>query len=167
MSDASDELREKVDSLSEEQARTVLGWLQVLSKSARREPGEQSVGTLGDALGIVSLEREQGRCKMRLDVDPAWNNPNGVLHGGVVYTLIDYSMGGAVQPHLPEGQSCATIEVKVSYLAAVREGTLTVDTEVVRQGRNIAFLESKVRDESGKLIATASGSMFIFGQRPD
>jgi acyl-CoA thioesterase len=157
-----DDLRRKVDDLTEEQARTVLGWMQVLSKSERQQPGEQSVGALGDALGLVSVERAPGHSKMRLEIDPRWHNPNGVLHGGVVYTMIDYSMGGAVQPNLPEGQHCATIEVKVSYLAAVREGTVTVDTEVVRQGRNVAFLESKVRDESGKLIATGSGSMYIF-----
>jgi uncharacterized protein (TIGR00369 family) len=99
---------------------------------------------------------------MRLTVDPAFHNPNGVLHGGIVYTMIDYSMGGAVQPHLPEGDSCATIEVKVSYLASVREGTLTVETEVVKQGRNIAFLESKVTDDTGRIVATATGSMFVF-----
>jgi len=167
MSDALDDLRARIDGLTDEQARTVLGWMQVLSKSERQQPGEQSVGSLGDALGIVSAERGPGRCKMRLEIDPRWHNPNGVLHGGVVYTMIDYSMGGAVQPNLPEGQSCATIEVKVSYLAAVREGTLTVETDVVRQGRNVAFLESKVRDDGGRVIAMATGSMFIFGPRQD
>jgi uncharacterized protein (TIGR00369 family) len=164
---ARDELRQRIEGLSDEQAQTLLGWLGILDRSARQQPGDQSPGALADTLGIVGVDREPGRCRMRLAVDPAWHNPNGVLHGGVVYVLIDYSMGGAVQPFLPEGQSCTTIEVKVSYLAAVREGTLTVDTEVVRQGRNIAFLESKVRDESGKLIATGSGSMFIFGPRQD
>jgi uncharacterized protein (TIGR00369 family) len=99
---------------------------------------------------------------MRLTIDPAWHNPNGVLHGGVVYTLIDYSMGGAVQAGLPAGEYCTTIEVKVSYLASAREGTLTVNTDVVKQGRNIAFTESKVTDDKGRLVATASGSMFVF-----
>ena len=47
----------------------------------------------------------------------------------------------------------------------LREGTLTVETEVVKLGRNIAFTESKVRDDQDRLVATASGSMFII--RPD
>ena len=164
---ARDDLFTAVESLTEEQASTVLGWLAVMRR--RETPtfeGEQSVGPLGDVLGMTSVAREPGRCRMRLNVDPALHNPNGVLHGGIVYTMIDYSMGGAVQPHLPEGDSCATIEVKVSYLASVREGTLTVDTEVVKQGRNIAFLESKVTDHTGRLVATATGSMFVFRGAP-
>jgi acyl-CoA thioesterase len=162
VSDAHDELRASIDGLSEEQARTALNWLVVMRRDTRSLESEQSVGPLGDLLGMATVSREPGRCRMRLEVDPAWHNPNGVLHGGVIYTMIDNSMGGAVQPNLPQSQACATIEVKVSYLAAVREGTLTVDTEVIRQGRNIAFLESRVRDETGKLVATGSGSMYIF-----
>jgi uncharacterized protein (TIGR00369 family) len=126
-------------------------------------PGE-SVGPLGDMLGIVSEQRSPGRSRMRLTVDPAWSNPNGVLHGGVVYTLIDYSMGGAVKAGLPEGEYCATIQAQVQYIASVKEGTLWVDTTVVKQGRNVAFTESKVWDNNARLIATASGSMFIFRQ---
>jgi uncharacterized protein (TIGR00369 family) len=71
-------------------------------------------------------------------------------------------MGGAVQPSLPQGDSCTSIEVKVSYLAAVRGGTLIADTQVVKQGRNVAFLESKVTDDQGRIVATGTGSMFIF-----
>jgi uncharacterized protein (TIGR00369 family) len=55
--------------------------------------------------------------------------------------------------------------VTVSYLAAVRDGTLTVETQVLKQGRNVAFTESKVTDDQGRLVATGSGSMFIL--RPE
>jgi uncharacterized protein (TIGR00369 family) len=166
------ELKAAVESLSDERARTLLGWLRMM----RRDRGEpsgpfddaplpvrgDSVGPLGDMLGIVVEQRSPGRARMRLTVDPTWNNPNGVLHGGVVYTLIDYSMGGAVKEGLPEGDYCATVQAQVSYLTPVREGALWVDTTVVKQGRNIAFTESKVWDNSARLVATASGSMFIF-----
>jgi acyl-CoA thioesterase len=165
-----DELRAAIESLSEERARTLLGWLRmdrrqretvVEADGVAALAGEQTVGPLGDVLGIVGELREPGFSRMRLSVDPAFFNPNGVLHGGVIYTMIDYSMGGAVQVGLPEGEHCATIEVKVSYLSPVREGELVVETKVVKQGRNIAFTESKVWDSERKLIATGSGSLFI------
>jgi uncharacterized protein (TIGR00369 family) len=161
VSDAHDELRSVIEGLSEEQARTVLAWTVVLRRDQRREVGAQSVGPLGDVLGMRSVERGPGWSKMELTVDPAWANPNGVLHGGMVYTLIDYSMGGALQPNLPDGDFCTTIEMKVSYLLAVREGVLTAETKVLKEGRNIAFLEAKVTDDQGRLVATATGSMFI------
>jgi uncharacterized protein (TIGR00369 family) len=163
-----EELRVAVESLSEERARTLLGWLRVMRRqqdAAGPFPSPQqaqSLGPLGDMLGIVTERQGAGSSRLRLVVDPGWHNPNGVLHGGVIYTLIDYSMGGAVQPNLPEGEHCATIEVKVSYLTPVREGTLWAETQVVKQGRNIAFTESKVWDHNARLVATASGSMFVF-----
>ncbi len=171
--DPRDELRAAIDRLSEDRARTLLGWLRTdrrqreAGAAAPATAGEQTVGPLGDLLGIVSELRAPGRCRMRLSVDPAYFNPNGVLHGAVIYTMVDYSMGGAVQHGLPEGEHCATIEVKINYLTPVREGTLTVETELVKQGRSIAFTESKVRDDRGRLVATASGSMFVFRQSPD
>jgi len=165
--DPREELRAAIEGLADDRARTLLGWLRAVNRE-RRDPApapsspEGSVGPLGDVLGIVAELREPGYSRMRLTIDPAFFNPNGVLHGGVVYTLVDYGMGGAVQAGLPEGEHCATIEVKINYLAGVREGTLTAETSVVKQGRNIAFLESKVTDDQGRLVATASGSMFVF-----
>ena len=161
---AQEELLAAIDGLSEERARVVLGWLGVF----RREGGTQanseaeSVGTLGDLLGIVNESRQAGGARMHVTVDPALNNPNGVVHGGIIYTMVDSSMGRAVQYGLPKGEHCATIEIKISYLTSVREGTVTVETEVVKQGRNIAFLTSKVTDDQDRLVATASGTMFIF-----
>jgi uncharacterized protein (TIGR00369 family) len=122
----------------------------------------ESVGPLGDALGITVAVREPGHSRMVLQVDPGWHNPNGVVHGGLIYTLIDYSMGGAVSAGLAPEEYCTSIEVKVSYLSSVREGTLTAETHVFKEGRTIAFVESKVHDQSGRLVATGSGSMFIF-----
>lgn len=168
------QLHQAVENISDERAQTLLGWLRMMRRGERpaapagpfddqplNVPGE-SIGPLGDMLGIVAEQRSAGRSRLRLTVDPTWHNPNGVLHGGVVYTLIDSSMAGAVKPGLAEGERCATIQAQVQYLAAVREGTLWADTTVVKQGRNIAFTESKVWDNNARLIATASGSMFIF-----
>ena len=160
--DPRDELKASIDGLTDEQVHTLAGWASTFNRERRASStDERSVGALGDLLGIVSEAREPGRARMRLDVDTALNNPNAVLHGGVVYTLVDYCMGSAVQPDLPEGQYCFTIEAKINYLAPVRGGTLTANTEVIKLGRNIAFTESKVVNENGKLVATASGSLFI------
>ncbi len=163
--DPRDELRAVIDGLEAAQAQTLLGWARMLNRKRPTLDEEHTVGALADMLGIVNETQEPGRVRMRLQVDPAWHNPHGVLHGGVIYTMIDYSMGGAVMRSLPEGQLCTTIEIKVSYLASVQKGTLVVETNVVKQGRNIAFTESKVTDDQGQLVAIAGGSMFIL--RPD
>ncbi len=161
---AREELLAAIDGLSEERARVVLGWLDVFRRGgATRAKGEgEGVGTLDDLLGIVTESIQADGARMHFIVDPVLHNPNGVVHGGIIYTMVDSSMGRTVSCGLPAGEHCATIEIKISYLASVREGTVTVETEIVKQGRTIAFLASKVTDDQDRLVATASGSMFIF-----
>jgi acyl-CoA thioesterase len=112
-------------------------------------------------LNISNLGAGEGRFTYRLDVTPELLNPHGVLHGAAVYTMVDYSMGGATMAVLPDGEICATIEIKINYLASVRGGALTCATEIVKQGRKVVFLESRVTDGGGKLVATASGSFAV------
>jgi acyl-CoA thioesterase len=151
-----------VETLDDRQTDLMLGWARMLKRGPRisRDEGD-SIGPLGDVLGIVSEWRQDGRSRMRADADVGFFNPNGVLHGGVIYTMVDTGMGGAVTSLLKDGEYCLTIELKISYLAQVREGSVHADTEVIKLGRNVAFTESKVRDAHEKLVATASGSMFI------
>ena len=112
-------------------------------------------------LHITNEGASDGHARYRLDVAPELVNPHGVLHGGAVYVMVDYSMGGATMSVLPAGDLCATIEIKISYLASVRGGTLTADTKIIKQGRRVVFLESNVTDDAGKLVATASGSFAV------
>ncbi len=161
MAGPKDELRAAIDGLSDEQVQTMLGWAGVLRRDDPGNAGGQSLGALGDVLGMIIESREAGRSRMRLTVDPAWYNPHGVLHGGVIYIMVDSAMGTAVSSGLRDGELCTTIDVSISYLASVREGTLVAEANVVKLGRNIAFIEAKVTDDKGKLVATATGSMFI------
>jgi uncharacterized protein (TIGR00369 family) len=112
-------------------------------------------------LHIRRISSADGRAIFELAVGPDVLNPNGVLAGPAVYAMVDYSMGAATVSALEPGNYCATIEIKMSYLSSVRAGVVRAETEVIRKGRQIVFLESKVRDEAGKLIATASGSFMV------
>jgi acyl-CoA thioesterase len=88
-------------------------------------------------------------------------NPNGVVHGGVIFTMVDTAMGGACMGVLGDGEICASIEVQVRFLRAVSTGEIVADTTVLRQGRRVIQLESRVIDQQGILIATAAGSFAV------
>lgn len=151
-----------LDVLDDAQRQRLLDWAGSMNATVTRarEPGA-SIGPLAEALHITNDGAKDGRATYRLDVVPEILNPHGMLHGAAVYTMVDYSMGGATMSVLPPGEICATIEIKISYLASVRGGTLTAETEIIKRGRNVVFLESKVRDDAGKLVATASGSFAV------
>lgn len=73
-------------------------------------------------------------------------------------------MGGALDPLLDQGESCATIEIKIVYLSSAREGELACDTHVVRKGSRVAVLESEIR-ESDRLVAKALGTYCIHSRK--
>ncbi|MDE3094925.1 MAG: PaaI family thioesterase [Chloroflexota bacterium] len=161
-----DDLRQRLDAainlLDDAQRRRLLGWAGSMQRAVEdaRAPGT-SIGPLAEMLHITNLGVSDGHARYRLDVAPELVNPHGLLHGGAVYTMIDYSMGGVTMAALPAGEICATIEIKVSYFAGVRGGALTCDTSIVKQGKNAVFLESKVTDERGTLVAAATGSFAV------
>lgn len=94
-------------------------------------------------------------------VDPTMHNPNGTLQGGVVFTLVDYTMGAATMSVLDENSACATIDLHQRYLRPLIEGTITVRTEVLRRGRHVVHLQSQVSDQDGRVIATADGAFAV------
>ena len=75
--------------------------------------------------------------------------------------MADTGMAIALHSELEPDERCATIEIKISYLEPVTEGTLTCETTVVRRGRSVAFLESEISQE-GEPVARATGSFSIF-----
>jgi acyl-CoA thioesterase len=121
----------------------------------------------GDFLDLIGLEpREEGGERIyEIEVTPQLMNPYGVLHGGVVYSLADTSMGGVLSPELAPNERTATIEITIHYLRPVRAGKIRVDTKVVQKGRRVATLESDVYNADGgdeQLVAKALGSFAIF-----
>ncbi len=106
-----------------------------------------------------------GRAHATLDVGPEHHNPNGVVHGAVLFALVDTSMGGATMSILDDGGFCASIEVHLRFLQPVNGTRLVAETHVVRAGRRVVQLESKVFDGTGDAtpVATATGSFAVLG----
>ncbi|MGY1808810.1 PaaI family thioesterase [Blastococcus sp. SYSU D00669] len=106
----------------------------------------------------------EGRVEFRCSLDESVYNPIGVVHGGVVCTLLDSVLGCAVHTTLPQGTAYTSIELKVNYLRAVHatSGPLTAIGRVVKPGRRVAFAEGEVLDDAGRTVATASSSLLVF-----
>jgi uncharacterized protein (TIGR00369 family) len=90
-------------------------------------------------------------------------NPLGVVHGGMLCTLLDSAAGCAVHSQLPAGVGMSSIEIKVSFMSPVTAGGGTVEVEgrALRVGRQVAFAEAHARTEAGKLVAHATTSIAL------
>ena len=125
-------------------------------------PASKPANRFCDLIGLHFTEMEKGFCRTELAITDFHLNPYGTLHGGVVYSLADSGMGGALSTLLDDDEQCATIEIKINYLKSTRSGRLSCETRVVHKGKNIAFLDSVVKTLEGKLVATATGTFNIF-----
>ena len=103
-----------------------------------------------------------GEAVAALDVSDRHLNPNGVVHGGVVFTLVDTAMGRATMSVLEEGRICASIEVAVRYLRPITGGRLVATASVLRAGRRIVHLEGRVTvDGDDRPVAVVQASFAV------
>ena len=103
-----------------------------------------------------------GEAVAALDVSDRHLNPNGVVHGGVVFTLVDTAMGRATMSVLDEGRICASIEVAVRYLRPINGGRLVATASVLRAGRRIVHLEGRVTvDGDDRPVAVVQASFAV------
>lgn len=102
-----------------------------------------------------------GAAVVDLDCGQSHHNPMGRVHGGVVAALADAAMGIAFGRTLLETEDFATIEMKVNFVRPIREGRLTAVAEVLQRGLRIGFVECRITDRRGKLIATATSTCTV------
>lgn len=114
-----------------------------------------------DLIGMESDGERADVYRTRLEINPTHFNPNGVVHGGVLYALADTCMGGALFYSLDDGRSCATVEIKISYFKPVREGIVLCSARIIHLGNRLATLESELMNNDS-LVAKAYGTFTIF-----
>ena len=103
---------------------------------------------------------EGGGPQCLLQIDDRVLNVYSTVHGGVISTMADVSMGYAVFESLREDERLTTLEMKINYIAAVSEGALTAQASLIKRTRNLAVVESRVECD-GRLVAVALGTYYL------
>jgi acyl-CoA thioesterase len=116
---------------------------------------------LQDLLGLDVETLEPGVAAGRVDIGADLLNPNGVVHGGVLFTMVDTAMGLAVVSLLGPDGRCASVEIHMRFLETVSAGTVEATATVTRPGRRVMHVGAEVRDADGALVATATGTFIV------
>ncbi|MFX0038315.1 MAG: PaaI family thioesterase [Promethearchaeota archaeon] len=84
---------------------------------------------------------------------------NGMIHGGVLASLIDSTCAcAALSLILPNGY-ITTIDLQVEFLKPVSKGRLKAKAKCLKSGKNIFFCKAKIWNENGELVCTGSSQL--------
>ena len=95
-------------------------------------------------LGIEIVDLREGYCQMRLPWRFELTQPAGVVHGGVVASLIDTVVVPAIGGGYDEPVRFATVDLHVQYQGAVVGHDMLAEGWVTRRGRSVVFCEAEV-----------------------
>lgn len=131
--------------------------------SAAFAPGV-SAAPIGATIDMSAVEVKEGEVTFAFTPQEFHFNPLGTVHGGIFSTILDSACGCAVHTTLAKGQgfTSLTLEVKFVRAANAETGRLLCTGKVVTRGRQLATAEAAVRDERGRVFATATSTLMIF-----
>jgi uncharacterized protein (TIGR00369 family) len=91
-------------------------------------------------------------------------NPIGVVHGGLVATLLDSALGCSIHSMLPAGTGYTTLELHVNFVRPLTRdtGEIRCEANVLHIGRRLGTAEAKVLDIAGKLYGHGTTTCMIF-----
>jgi uncharacterized protein (TIGR00369 family) len=107
---------------------------------------------------LIDAKPELGWVQIGFEAKPDFCNPAGFVQGGILAAMLDDTMGPAVLVKTNGALYTATIDLHVSFLAPAKTGLLTAEATVVQLGKTIGFIESKLMDAEGVVVAKASAS---------
>ncbi|AOB41087.1 PaaI family thioesterase [Bordetella parapertussis] len=109
---------------------------------------------LARLLGL-DISYPDGQCLIVFEPQDFLFNPQGSLHGGIIATVMDISMGHLLNHVQGAG---LTLEMKTQYLKAVHQGTVYCRGEFLQRGRSVSFLKSTLTDAQGEPLAMATST---------
>jgi len=125
------------------------------------DPFEAFMGPLFDKR-IISEEGEE-ELWMAFRVDDRHLNTRGVVHGGMLATFADATLGSLAW-NATGREPCVTLSMQMNFLKGPHEGDLVeCRTKLTRRTRSVLFVAGEFFT-SGDLIMTASSLWKIIGK---
>lgn len=128
-----------------------------------------------DLLGLELLDWQDGFARVGCLADRRHLNRSGIVHGGVMLSLIDQAAAYAgLWCSVPGNiRRAVTLDLDCRFTGQVAGGRLVAEGRLVKRGQSIFFCRTEVFDEAGALVAFGAsthrwraGSEGIEGQAP-
>lgn len=118
---------------------------------------EQAQSTFWGLLGCEIVHVDSSKAAICLDITPIHLNLLGIVHGGVLMSLLDNAMGLTVML-AAVNERAVTANMNTQFLASCKSGILLCEAELLHRTKRTLTLNAQVKDEEGKLLALGSGA---------
>jgi len=108
---------------------------------------------------LVSISVDNAMVKLK--TEKCHLQPFGIVHGGVMATLVDTATFWSVFLRLPEDAGLVNIDLKLNYLKSISTGMMTTQGRCIRAGRSISYAEARVKDENGNILAHGTSTLMV------
>ena len=116
-----------------------------------------------DALvGTEWLDDDPDHARVRLPMRDELRQPVGLLHGGVMSTLVESICSRATAlAVMSDGMMAMGQSISVSFIRPITEGAAEVRAEARHRGRTTWIWEAEVLNDDGKLCALAQMTIAV------
>ncbi len=128
----------------------VAGVLELINQGPFFRHLAMSVKEIGPGYSLVAME-----------IGHQHLNPFGSLHGGAYASVIDTAAAWAVYCELEPEAGFITLDLKVDYLAPVRQGKLLVQGRRIKIGKTICLAEAVAMDQSERWLAHGVSKIMV------
>lgn len=117
--------------------------------------------TFDKDLGIKEISSKKGFYRIKLDLKQKHLNHGDIAHGGVLASLLDIALAGAVSTTMEKNEWCLTANLSIEYLNPAFPGVIYAFGKLVKRGKNLAFVEGGIMSKDKKLLTKATGIWII------
>ena len=122
----------------------------------------------GEALGLTVIEQSTGRAVVSVPYSPdlVGDPETGVIHGGVLTTMLDNASGMSVRfaEEMDEETAIATLDLRIDYMrAAIPFKPIVAEAVCYKRTRNVAFVRGVAYQEERSDPVATSVATFMLG----
>ncbi|MGM9975118.1 MAG: PaaI family thioesterase [Clostridiaceae bacterium] len=112
---------------------------------------------------LISCDFEKGIAEFKFTIKANMRNSMGIVHGGIICTLLDNAMGMTTSSLINKGWT-PTVNLQVSFLKPVMpQGVIHISVRIISSGRTFINTAAELWEEGKpeRILASATGIFFI------
>ena len=108
-----------------------------------------------DLVGPIYASLSEGRIEVGMHPEDRHKNPGGIIHGGLLMTMVDNLMGATIHTVLGP-RPTATVSLNCDFLSATRPGEwLSGSGEITRHTRSMVFIRGLLKADDRPVMSAA------------